>query len=177
MCWTFLAKGNNNIDWKRSFFNSAGREKGQKAGKYCPSVTLYCCCLLLRLKPKPLPWHALPTLQLQHTLINSIEVIYSTLRSGLFFSPPCSFDWMGKVECMNWIIFRWEVGMSFNMSFIPPHSHQRWLSSSSAVGFIAESPLTLATSTPSIPQCDCDGVHRGAWWPTLQPVLIPDIPH
>lgn len=98
----------------------------------------------------------------------------------IFF--PCLFDWMGKVEHMNWIIFRWEVGMSFDIHVSASQPwERRWLSSSSAVGLTDSSSLTLsthtalATSMPSIPlfdtHCGHDGVHRGTWGPTLQPAL------
>lgn len=37
----------------------------------------------------------------------------------VIFSSPCSFDWMGEVESMRVIIFRWEVGLSFNRHVSP----------------------------------------------------------
>lgn len=37
----------------------------------------------------------------------------------VIFSSPCSFDWMGDVESMKLIIFRWEVGLSFNRHVSP----------------------------------------------------------
>lgn len=53
-----------------------------------------------------------------------------------FFLRGIFFHWMGKFEHMNWIIFRWEAGMSPNRHMLPSQPWERKrLSSSSAVGF------------------------------------------